>query len=72
MATSTAHKANSLTQSFKRDFRLVRLRWDQFEDDGAKTLGVFVARMKEGLATDKQGFAAYFIAHIRQDGLVWR
>ena len=71
MPISTSQKAN-LSQSFKCDFRLVRLRWDHFDDDGGKTLGVFIARVKEVLSPDKQGIAAYFIAHIRQDGLVWR
>jgi hypothetical protein len=67
----TSQKAN-LSQTLKCDFRLVRLRWDQYGDEAGKTLGVFIARMKVASSSDMQGLATYFIAHIRQDGLVWR
>ncbi len=65
-------EANKIRQSLKQDFFLVRLRWDQFDNEVGKTLGIFIALMKEVLLSDKQGFSAFFIAYIRKDGLVWR
>ena len=62
----------SSDNSSKKEFRLVRLRCSiEGEDDSAKSLGIFIARVREN-QNNGENVAAYYIAHIMHDGLVWR
>ena len=62
----------------KKEFRLVRLREEHEEESEPKTLGIFIARVRESQqvttsqCAENVTCAAYYIAHIMQDGLVWR
>ena len=55
----------------KKEFRLVRLSNVDGDEDLTKTLGIFIARVRE-IQANGENVAAYYIAHILQEGLVWR
>jgi hypothetical protein len=57
-------------QSLNHDFRFVRLSWGNVDDEEIKTLGIFIARVKD--ISDNQSVANYFIVYIDRNGLVWR
>ena len=62
----------------KKEFRLVRLREQHEDESEPKTLGIFIARVRESQqqgtsqCAENAACAAYYIAHILHDGLVWR
>ena len=62
----------------KKEFRLVRLREQHEDESEPKTLGIFIARVRESQqpgtsqSAENVAGAAYYIAHILHDGLVWR
>jgi hypothetical protein len=72
--SSSQHFENS---GSKKEFRLVRLREQHEDEREPKTLGIFIARVRESQQGTSQSIesvtcAAYYIAHILHDGLVWR
>ena len=78
--TCSSQYVETLSCGSKKEFRLVRLHnsnnsnSDADEDeDVTKTLGIFIARIRESQPGENGvTCAAYYIAHIMQDGLVWK
>ncbi len=74
--TCSSQYVETLSCGSKKEFRLVRLHnnSDADEDeDVTKTLGIFIARVRESQPGESGvTCAAYYIAHIMQDGLVWK
>ena len=83
VTVSSSQQFENSSQQFensgsKKEFRLVRLREQHEDESEPKTLGIFIARVRESQqpgtsqCAENVAGAAYYIAHILHDGLVWR